>query len=40
MTRVGKLDYAVQIPRDIYDLIRAHQAKTIERPAQAPVSRW
>jgi integrase len=31
MTKVGKLDYAVQIPRDIYDLIRVRQAKTIER---------
>jgi len=31
MTKVGKLDYAVQIPRDVYDLIRARQAKTIER---------
>lgn len=31
MTKVGKLDYAVQIPRDVYDLIRSRQAKTIER---------
>jgi integrase len=31
MTKVGKLDYAVQIPRDVYDLIRGRQAKTIER---------
>lgn len=31
MTKVGKLDYAVQIPRDVYDLIRVRQAKTIER---------
>ncbi len=31
MTKVGKLDYAVQIPRDVYDLIRARQIKTTER---------
>ena len=31
MTKVGKLDYAVQVPRDVYDLICARQAKTIER---------
>jgi len=31
MTKVGKLDYAVQIPRDVYDLIVARQAKTVER---------
>ena len=31
MTKVGKLDYAVQIPRDIYDLVLRRQAKTIER---------
>jgi len=31
MTKVGKLDYAIQIPRDIYDLVRARQAKTLER---------
>lgn len=31
MTKVGKLDYAIQIPRDVYDLVRARQAKTIER---------
>ena len=31
MTKVGKLDYAIQIPRDIYDLIVARQAKTAER---------
>jgi integrase len=31
MTKVDKLDYAVQIPRPVYDLIRARQATTIER---------
>jgi integrase len=31
MTKVDKLDYAIQIPRDLYDLICARQAKTIER---------
>lgn len=31
MTKVGKLDYAIQIPRDIYDLVRARQAKTVEK---------
>ena len=31
MTKVGKLDYAIQIPRDVYDLIRARQAKTLDR---------
>lgn len=30
MTKVGKLDYAIQIPRNVYDLIRVRQAKTIE----------
>src|SRR5712671_3426426 len=31
MTKVGKLDYAIQIPRDIYDLVRARQHKTLAR---------
>lgn len=31
MTKVGKLDYAIQIPRDVYDLIIARQAKTAEK---------
>jgi integrase len=31
MTKVGKLDYAIQIPRPVYDLIRSRQAKTVER---------
>jgi integrase len=31
MTKVGKLDYAIQIPRDVYDLIRARQHKTLDR---------
>jgi integrase len=31
MTKVGKLDYAIQIPRDVYDVVRARQAKTLER---------
>ena len=31
MTKVGKLDYAIQIPRDIYDLIRTRQGKTLQR---------
>lgn len=31
MTKVGKLDYAIQIPRDVYDTVRARQTKTIER---------
>lgn len=31
MTKVGKLDYAIQIPRDVYDLIRARQDKTLAR---------
>jgi hypothetical protein len=30
MTKVGKLDYAIQIPRDVYDLILARQAKTVQ----------
>ena len=30
MTKVGKLDYAVQIPRGVYEIIRARQAKTTE----------
>ena len=30
MTKVDKLDYAIQIPRSVYDTIRARQAKTIE----------
>lgn len=30
MTKVGKLDYAIQIPRSVYDIIRARQAKTTE----------
>ena len=31
MTKVGKLDYAVQIPRSVYDIVLARQAKTLER---------
>lgn len=31
MTKVGKLDYAIQIPRDVYDLVLIRQATTIER---------
>lgn len=31
MTKVGKLDYAIQIPRDVYDLIEVRQAKTERR---------
>src|SRR5664279_2443353 len=31
MTKVGKLDYAIQIPRDVYDLIRTRQGKTLRR---------
>jgi integrase len=31
MTKVGKLDYAIQIPRDIYDLIRARQHTVLAR---------
>lgn len=31
MTKVGKLDYAIQVPGDVYDLVRARQAKTVER---------
>jgi len=31
MTKVGKLDYAIQIPRDTYDLIRTRQDKTLQR---------
>jgi integrase len=31
MTKVGKLDYAVQIPRAIYDIVLARQAKTLEK---------
>jgi hypothetical protein len=31
MTKVGKLDYAVQISRDVYDVIVCRQAKTVER---------
>ena len=29
MTKVGKLDYAIQIPRDTYDLVRSRQEKTL-----------
>jgi integrase len=28
MTKVGKLDYAIQIPRDVYDVVLARQVKT------------
>ena len=31
MTKVGKLDYAIQIPRDVYEIILARQAKTMHR---------
>lgn len=31
MTKVGKLDYATQVPRDVYDVIVARQAKTEEK---------
>jgi len=31
MTKVGKLDYAIQIPRDVYDLVLARQATTLQR---------
>ena len=31
MVKVGQLDYAIQIPRDIYDLIRARQAQDPRR---------
>jgi integrase-like protein len=31
MTEVGKLDYAVQIPRSVYDIVVARQTKTFER---------
>jgi integrase len=31
MTKVGKLDYAIQIPRDVYDLILVRQVKTVLR---------
>ncbi len=31
MTKVGKLDYAIQIPRDVYELIGTRQAKTERR---------
>src|SRR6266700_1877821 len=31
MTKVGKLDYAIQIPRDVYDIVLARQAKTLEK---------
>jgi integrase len=31
MTKVGKLDYAVQIPRSVYDIVLARQAKTFEK---------
>ena len=31
MTKVGKLDYALQIPRDVYDIVLARQAKTLEK---------
>jgi len=31
MIKVGKLDYAIQIPRDVYDIVLAHQAKTLEK---------
>lgn len=31
MTKVGKLDYAIQIPRDVYDLVLARQVKTVQK---------
>jgi integrase len=31
MTKVGKLDYAIQVPRDVYELVGSRQAKTVER---------
>lgn len=31
MTKVDKLDYAIQIPKDIFDLIRNRQSVTIDR---------
>jgi integrase len=31
MTKVGKLDYAVQIPRSVYDIVLARQATTLEK---------
>lgn len=31
MTKVDKLDYGIPIPRDVFELIRGRQAKTIER---------
>jgi integrase len=31
MTKVGKLDYAIQIPRDVFDIVLARQAKTLEK---------
>jgi hypothetical protein len=31
MTKVGKLDYAIQIPRAVYDIVLARQVKTLER---------
>jgi hypothetical protein len=31
MTKVGKLDYAIQISRDVYDIVLARQAKTLEK---------
>ena len=31
MTKVGKLDYAIQIPRDVYDLVLNRQAKTVHK---------
>ncbi len=31
MTKVGKLDYAIQIPRDVYNIVLARQAKTLEK---------
>jgi integrase len=31
MTKVGKLDYAIQIPRSVYDIVVARQAKTLEK---------
>ena len=31
MTKVGKLDYAVQIPRSVYDIVLRRQAKTLEK---------
>jgi len=31
MAKVGKLDYAIQIPRDVYDLVLNRQAKTVHK---------